>query len=482
MKLTHPAGKLPTFEYHATPLTLPIHRHPARFRIIDCGRRFGKSFMAMAEGFQMSYDAHLKQTHRPTGLVVAPTYEMVEKDWKIAQHLMREILRDVSESRKTLNLGYLGEIEFRSTDSQGGAGRGGGYDWMILDEAARIPAQVWEDDLRPALSDRMGRAIFISTPTGRNWFYDLWRKGQDPQQSHYKSWKYATIDGWRARFKDQPELLKAYEAEWDQIMAQTSYRTFAQEYQAEFLEQEGALWSLSKVLRGILREALPTRHYVAGVDVAHVNDWMVTAVFEAESHQLVGLHRSRYHDWSIQKAEAAALLRQYPNPHVLVDSTGMGDPIAYDLRQEGFDVEDVNFATPRLKQELVENLSVAIDHGYIAIPDQDETQWLLDELRSYQEIKSPSGHLRYSAPEGQHDDGVTAVMLAVWGLRYELQRPPKSFEEARPLHVWESPLMMRDYMRRVKRWERAYPNLQVPSHPDDLEWMANQAWQRMPVS
>jgi len=468
------------FRHGATPLTLPIHRSPARFRILACGRRFGKSHFGLAEGLQMSLDVQ-KTGRLPMGLVVAPTYEMVEKDWKIAQQMFQHgFLHEIAESRKTLNLGPFGEIEFRSTDSQGGAGRGGGYDWMLLDEAARIPATVWEDDLRPALSDRMGRAIFISTPTGRNWFYQLWRLGQEAKQpSLYASWRYSTIDGWRARYASTLSLLAKYEAEWDQIMSSTSYRTFAQEYQAEFLEQEGTLWSLSKVLRGVLRNPIRGRHYVAGVDVAHVNDWMVTAVMERETHQLVALHRSQYHDWSIQKAQTMATLHPYPYVHVLVDSTGMGDPIAYDLRQAGLDVEDVNFGTPRLKQELVENLSVAIDHGYIAVPDQPETQWLLDELRSYQEIKASSGHLRYSAPQGQHDDGVVALMLACWGLRFELQQPPRSLEHEEPQHVWESPRLFLQYANRVKRWERAYPQRAVPSHPDDLDWAAHQAWQRV---
>ena len=463
--------------YQASALTLPIHHCPARFRVLDCGRRFGKSWLAIAEGSQMSQDVRNSQRRPALGMVVAPTYEMVEKDWKIARYLLAKVITQPWESRKTLELGSFGEIEFRSTDSQGGAGRGGGYDWMVLDEASRIPRAAWEEDLRPSLSDRMGRAVFLSTPNGRNWFYDLWRKGQQPDQTLYKSWKYSTIEGWRARAVETPELLAAYEREWDSIMAETSYRTLAQEYLAEFLEDEGSLWSLSKVLRGLLRGAIPRRSYVAGIDVAHVNDWMVTVVMEAESKQLVGLHRSRYRDWSIQKAEARSLLRQYPQVRVLVDSTGLGDPIAQDLRAD-FEVEDVVF-TPRKKQELVENLSVALDHGYIGLPDQDETQWLLDELRSYQEIKQPSGAIRYAAPEGQHDDGVTALMLACWGLRFELQQPAASLEPAPLRQVWEDPLAMLAYAKRITRWRRAYPMRAIPSHPDDLAWEANRAWEKV---
>ncbi len=463
--------------YRASELTLPIHVHPARFRILDCGRRFGKSWVATAEGYAMSARVWLKRRRAAQGLVVAPTYELVEKDWKIAQEMLGEAITEVSESRKLITMGPLGTMEYRSTDSQGGAGRGGGYDWAILDEASRIPRSAWEDDIRPALADRQGRGVFISTPFGRNWFYELFRKGQEASQALYKSWRFSTIEGWRARATLFPELRAGYDAEWELIQRETSFRTFAQEYCAEFLEHEGALWSLSKILRGALRPPLPTRRYVAGIDVAHVNDWMATAVLECESKQLVGLHRSRYRDWMIQKAEALALLRAYPNLSVLIDSTGMGDPIAQDLRAAGLTIEDVVF-TPKRKGELVENLSVAIDHGYLAVPDQDETQWLLDELRAYREIKQPSGAIRYSAPEGQHDDGVTALMLAAWGLRQELQRPTIDLNQPAK-HVWDNPVSYLAYRHRCAKWLKAYPTRPLPIHPDALEWQANRVWQKV---
>ena len=468
--------QVPPGAYRSTALTQPIHKDEARFRILSCGRRFGKSWFAMCEGFLMSLDVVRHQHRTPDGLVVAPTYDMVEKDWRISQELFAANLTEVSESRKTLTLGPLGRIEYRSTEAQGGVGRGGGYDWMVLDEAAKIPRPAWEEDLRPALSDRAGRMVAISTPHRRNFFYDLYRKGCEERQTAYRSWQFSTMEGWRARFAKEPERLKAAEAEWEQVVKDTPSNVFAQEYLGEFLENEGTMWRLDKLLRGHLRGPIQGRHYVAGVDVAHVNDWMATVVIERESRQVVALHRSRYRDWLIQKAEVLMTLAPYPNCQVLIDATGLGDPVAQDLQRAGLALEYVVFS-PNLKKALVRNLSLAIDHGYLGCPDEPRTAWLKDELLAYKEEKLASGDFRYGAPEGEHDDGVTALTLAAWPLRWEWQIPA--------IDSVVAPAPDDEWLRGAKRftaqaaaWRRAYPTRPIPQSRYDLAWEELPRWHR----
>lgn len=463
-----------TIAYATTPLLQGMHASPARWRVLDCGRRFGKSFWGLVEGLLMSIDlAKTRPTPLPRGVVVAPTVPMLREDWTMAKTLFHDLLRQAHEADYWLDLGALGVIDFKSSESQHGVGRGAGYDWAFVDEAARVPELTWTEELRPALADRRGKALFASTPFGRNWFHRLFRQGQsgDPET---QSWRYTTIEGWRARYATDPARLADAEAEWGRILATTSERTLQQEYLADFLGDEGQLWSLAKCARGTLRGPLPGRHYVGGLDIARVNDWMACAVLEAESKQLVALTRFRQRAWDRQKREALWLFQSYPKCHVLVDSTGVGDPIAFDLRQAGLDLEDMVF-TSRNKGEMVENLSVALDHGYLGLPKTDETEWLWDELLAYRETKLASGHVRYSAPEGQHDDGVTALMLAAWGLRFELSLP--ALDEAPPteersLRDWMA------YQRKVDEWKRLCPDLSVPAHPGDLRWRFTGRWLR----
>ena len=470
------------FPYAAFPLTQAIHAHPARFRVLCCGRRFGKTMAAVAEGIWMSMRLHHRALQQrsplrpPRGIFVAPTHDLLAENWRMAKQMVKPWIRQEHIAESYLDLGELGLIEFKSAEREGGVGRGAGYDWAVLDEAARIPEAAWMEDLRPALADRQGRALFISTPWGRNWFYRLWKLGQGTDPT-IQSWKYSTLDGWRSRLTDHPNAMAMFDKEWQEILASTSLKTLQQEYLADFLEQEGSLWSTAKLLRGQLHGALPGRTYVAGLDVARVEDFMVTAVVEVETRQLVGLHRSRHRAWDLQKAEAAGLLKQYPHVHVLIDSTGVGDPIAQDMRTAGFSIEDVLF-TPRRKSELVENISVAIDHGYIGVPDQPETQWLLEELRDYREWKTASGTIRYGSSDGLHDDGVTALMLATWGLRFDLQRPlERTVSPERPRDIF-FPHELQLFTQRSQAWRRAYPNDASPSHPWSVRWDSHQRWKR----
>lgn len=456
--------------YRAFPITKGIHDSPARIRIVRFGRRGGKSMMANVEGFCMSVDAYKRGVVKPRGIIVAPTNQMLRENWWTFNSVMKQAIVQSIVSEMRLDLGPLGQVDFKSTESQGGAGRGAGYDWAVLDEASRIPKDAWESDLRPALADRQGRALIISTPLGLNWFYDLWQQGKTGDPT-YQSWHASTLDCWRSRFSNKPDEFVKYETEWALIQRTTSESKFREEYLAEFLAGEGQLFSLKPDLfRGVLREAVPGRHYVAGVDVARKDDWMVTAILEIESQQLVGLARSRHQDWSFQKAVALSLLDRFPGCLTYVDSTGVGDPIAQDLRRAGINVFDVLF-TPKTKSDLVENLLTAIDQTFLGIPQQQETAWLIEELRAYEVQRQPSGALKYGAPEGRHDDGVTALMLAAWGLQGNW-RTPELASTVQP-NWWErtdNPWQHLEYEHRVQQYARRFPNAPLPMHPTDLAW------------
>lgn len=452
--------------YKAFRLQKIVHASQHRIRTVAFGRRSGKSLMALIEGFCMSSDAVKKGIVKPRGFIAAPTNEMLRENWYTANTLLKEAITKSQISEHRLTLGIYGYIDFKSTESQGGATRGGGYDWGVLDEAARIPKSAWEGDMRPSLSDKFGRALIISTPTGLNWFYDMYQRGQtgDPD---FMSWHASTLDCWRSRFEHRPELLKKYEAEWDMLKRSTSESAFREEFMAEFLAGEGQHFTLKDGLyRGILRPAVAGNHYIAGVDVARKEDWMVTIIIEVESQQVVGLIRSRHKDWSIQKAISMDLIDQYPQCTTYIDSTGVGDPIAQDFRDAGVNAWDVIF-TPRVKGELVENLTVAIEQCYLGIPKESSTQWLIDELQSYEAVKQPSGAIRYQAPEGRHDDGVTALMLACKGLQGSWKSPKPILELEKEAN---DPWKELAYEHRMKSYHNRFPKELIPASPNDIGW------------
>lgn len=201
-----------------------IAAHPARFRIACCGRRWGKSRLAA----MLSLKTALEKAGRCWW--VAPSYAQSSMAWRELKALADQIpARVVREDARRITLPGGGEITMKSADAPE-ALRGEGLDLVVLDEAAYIPEAVWTDAIRPALSDRKGGALLISTPRGYNWFYDMYQRGQEGR-SDWQSWQYPT--------SDNPLIApEEIEAARDTL----SSRTFSQEYEAQFVSMEGLLF------------------------------------------------------------------------------------------------------------------------------------------------------------------------------------------------------------------------------------------------
>jgi hypothetical protein len=145
------------------------------------------------------------------------------------QHLPHRVIDDDTRSQRFVvqNLGGgTSELRGKSTDNTASL-LGEGLDFLVLDEAAKIRAEVWESYLAPRLVDRKGRALLISTPRGTDWFHGEYKRGQKGRHPDYASW--------RAPTTDNPAIDAAVvEAERGKL----SKDAFAQEYEAVFLGEE----------------------------------------------------------------------------------------------------------------------------------------------------------------------------------------------------------------------------------------------------
>lgn len=161
---------------------------------------------------------------------VAPSFPQSSMAWRELKALADQIPgRVVREDARRITLPGGGEITMKSADAPD-ALRGDGLDLVVLDEAAFIQEEVWTDAIRPALSDRKGGALLISTPNGYNWFHNAFQRGQEGR-ADWQSWQYPTSDN---PLIDPAEI----EAARDTL----SSRTFAQEYEAAFVSIEGSLF------------------------------------------------------------------------------------------------------------------------------------------------------------------------------------------------------------------------------------------------
>ncbi len=142
-----------------------------RFRVLVAGRRFGKSYLACVELLRGAIN-------RPgeTFFYCAPTYRMA-KDiaWRVLKKLVPKVwIHSKNETDLRIELINGSTIELKGTENAM-ALRGRSLSGVVLDEAAFMDSDVWFEVIRPALADKEGWALFISTPDGTaSWFYDLW--------------------------------------------------------------------------------------------------------------------------------------------------------------------------------------------------------------------------------------------------------------------------------------------------------------------
>ena len=305
--------------------------------------------------------------------------------------------------------GGLSEIRGKSADNPVSL-LGEGLDWLIADEASRLKPLVWQSHLSQRLIDKQGWALMISTPRGKGWFYDAFRRGQGNDPT-YKSWNWpswsnpilaaAVIEGERGRL---PE------------------RVFRQEYGGEFLEGAGqVLRRVRECATGAFQEPEPRMTYWGGLDLAKVEDFTVLVIVNSR-HEVVFVDRFHRLDWTIQVNRIRAASERYRNPLIHVDTTGVGEPIYESLIEAGCEVEPYTL-TQRSKAALIDNLALLLEQDRIVLPAPDLWPEGIDELEAFEYSITDMGNVRTSAPSGMHDDCVAALALAAWPLQTDSRVP-----------------------------------------------------------
>jgi len=369
----------------------------ARFRVVCAGRRWGKT--------QLGAWLCVEAAARGRGAWwVAPHYPIADIGWRMLKRLCGTlpgvVIRE-SDRRITMT-NYPGWIQVKSASDPDSL-RGEGLDLVVIDEAAYVKEAAWAEALRPALSDRLGRAVFISTPAGLNWFWRLYQRGLDPAQPEWAAWRYPT--------SANPSIAAEEIASARELLAA---ELFAQEYEADFVEDSNG------TLRGVVdvSTALPLAEpeadddYVMGVDLARLHDFTALSIFSARRRSEVYLDRFNQVSWSLQVGRIRAAAERFGVRKIVVDQTGLGDVVIEQLRREvPADLPVVGLTlTAAAKRDVIEGLSLAIERRDLLLLNDPLA---LAEAQAYARERLPMGGFRYTSPIS--DDTVIARGLAWWG-------------------------------------------------------------------
>ncbi len=392
-------------QYTPHPGQLEVHYCDALRRICVCGVRWGKTRCAAMEGLVGAIEPKPRGS---IGWIVAPTYDLADKVFReivliAAGHLKHRII-SLKESERRLYLrnmaGGTSEIRCRSVDNPTSL-LGEGLDWLIVDEAAQIKPAIWQQYLSQRLLDRRGWALFISTPKGKSWFYDLWKRGQG-EDPDFKSWNFPS---WNNPLLDK-ELI-----EKERLLIPES--VFRQEYGAEFLEGTGCVFrKIRDYATGSFQEPIPGQTYFGGLDLAKSEDYTVLVIMN-EKKEVVFADRFNRQDWGIQISRVKAAAERYNRARILLDSTSIGDPILEAFKKAGVRALGYTF-TQASKSDLINRLALDLERARITLPRPEIWPQGIDELERFQYSINDQGGIRSGAPYGYHDDCVIALALANW--------------------------------------------------------------------
>jgi len=329
--------------------------HNCRFVVGACGTKFGKTWGCSTAVIRNAWN------HKDSlNWWVAPTFSQS----KIAYNTIKKLLPKgfFHEYKADLRIVILepdGEersaIEFKSGDNPDSL-RGFGVHFAVMDEAARMPYESFVS-VQTTLTQTQGRGIFISTPKGRGWFYDVYQRGEVLRPDN-PEWFSMRMPTWL-----NPHVpLKSI----DDLKSILPEDTFRQEVAAQFLlDSAGVFRRIKDCIKGVLEEPLRDHTYVMGVDLARLRDFSVLTVMDRERRHVVYFERFNKIEWAVQYQRIIEVARKYAAT-VWIDSTGIGDPIVETIKGSGVRVEPYKIGGSAAKQQLVEKLRVNIENTRVS--------------------------------------------------------------------------------------------------------------------
>lgn len=341
----------------------------------------------------------------------APTYTQGEKiiwqgmdkeGFRFLDHIPKAIVRNSNETKMRIELingSYVQVIGTDKIDSIVGTNPVG----CIFTEYSLQDPKAW-DLIRPILAENGGWAVFIFTPRGMNHGWKVLQQAQANPDDWF--WQILTVDDTHVI---PQEVI-------DQERREMPVDLFEQEYYCKFIEGAGAFFK--RVDENLFDGPTELTHkFQLGVDLAKYQDWTVITPFDLESFHVLPQIRFSQVDWNLQKARIEAEARKY-RAKVVIDSTGVGDPITEDLIRAGLDIEPFKF-TETSRRQLLDHLSLMLAQDRIKVPNDEG---LKGELKSMRFSLTEGGKIKVQVPEGLTDDRIMSLALAVWN-QFTPQRP-----------------------------------------------------------
>jgi len=366
-----------------------INNEAYKYYILNIGRQWGKTMLAMNQCYYWAFN-------NPYSKIAwcSPIYKQCKKVFdEMVLAFADSPLVQSNASELIIKLSNGSTIQFFSAERYDNI-RGFTFDYLVCDEFAFMAEQAWSEVLRATVLVKGKKVLLISTPKGKNHFYNLFNL--DGVNVQYKSFKMTSYDG------------LALKDEIDGARFTLPENVFKQEYLAEFVDNG------SGVFKELTINETPSgaSKYYAGIDLGRADDYTVITILN-DKGQMVCCERFRHNTWENICTELLHHLNKW-KPNAYVEINSIGDVIFEQLKNRYRNIEPF-LTTSKSKNDAIEALQVAIQNKEFSVLNID---WLHKEFDIFTyEYNHKTRNLKYSAPNGFHDDGVMSCAIAYQALR-----------------------------------------------------------------
>jgi len=308
-----------------------INNPKYRFVSAAVSRRQGKTYIANIIGQLVSL------VPGSNILIMSPNYSLSQISFDLQRNLIKHFDLEVTKDNakdKVIEISNGSAVRMGSVN-QVDSCVGRSYDLIIFDEAALADGKdAFNVALRPTLDKENSKAIFISTPRGRNnWFSEFFYRGFSDD---FPEW--CSI---RATYKDNPRMSQS---DIDEARKSMSEAEFKQEYEADFNTYEGQIWKFNfeTQVKDLSQFDTSRMDVFAGLDVGYKDPTALCVIaydWDTEKYYLVDEYLNAERTTEQHAAEIQKLIDRWDIDYIYIDSAAQ--QTRFDFAQN-YDISTIN--------------------------------------------------------------------------------------------------------------------------------------------
>jgi len=373
-----------------------------KYGVVVTSRQWGKSLL----GQNLLLYWLLAQPNQK-GAWISPIYNQGKKVFQELSNASHKVISQSNKADLTIKFLNGSTLQFLSAERADSV-RGFSFNYMVIDEAAYIKENSFQEAILPTLTAIGKKCLIISTPKSKNWFYKYYLKGVSDNVDYVS---------FRGLSTDNPYIDQSFIAEQKSSLPGDIYR---QEYEGEFTD------ATSEVFRGIDNVCNQTQYSngekiqrcFAGIDTGLSNDYSVLTIMN-EAGRVMYIDRLKGENINTIANKFIGILSRFNIAGGFIETNGIGKAM-YDLivpkqrKLKGFTT------TQDSKTQIVRTLIEDIEQMNVELPSKELEPECYKELSLYTYKLGNNGKLTFTHPAGIHDDIVDSIMLANKG-RNEIQ-------------------------------------------------------------